>query len=138
MTLGQQIGRVGHVFSVTNDAGEKIQLDIVIDFSLASNADIKGWLASNRVIAGQRPWRALSAKEIKALNYEVFLANDVGKKIKSREERMAIYTTAGFPEDLAALAVDRPDLLQKVNVEGLVDEDPHGLDTDTWKETETE
>lgn len=123
MTLGQAIGIVRHSFSITNDAKDKVQLAIDIDFRTSSDIDIKSWLAGSRTIAGQRPWRAMSVEELREMNGQTFQACDIGRKVKTRTERMAIYTAAGFPEDLAALAVDRPDLLQKVSVEGIVDEE---------------
>ena len=121
MTLGQTIGKVRHTFSITNDAKDKVQLAVTIDFSTASDTDIKSWLVSNRVIAGQRPWRALSKDEIESLDGQTILATDIGKKIKSREERIATYTALGLPRDLAELAVDDPgrfqELVGKVNTQ---------------------
>ena len=108
MTLGQQIGKVRHSFNITNDAKDKVQLTITVDFSTASDVDIKSWLVSNRIIAGQRPWRALSRDEIKALDGTTILATEIGKKIKSREERIGIYTSLGLDRDLAEMAVDDP------------------------------
>ena len=89
MTLGQTIGKVRHTFSITNDAKDKVQLAVTIDFSTAGDTDIKSWLVSNRVIAGQRPWRALDVDEIKALDGQTILATDIGRKIKSLEEQKA-------------------------------------------------
>ena len=112
MSLGQQIGKVRHTFSITNDAKEKVQLAVTIDFSTASDTDIKSWLVSNRVIAGQRPWRALSADEIRALDGQTIMATEIGRKVKSREERIATYVGLGLPRDLAELAVDDPSKFQ--------------------------
>ena len=108
MTLGQQIGKVRHSFNITNDAKEKVQLTVTVDFSTASDVDVKSWLVSNRIIAGQRPWRALSSDEIKALDGTTMLATEIGKKIKSREERIRLYVGLGLPRDMAELAVDNP------------------------------
>ena len=114
MTLGQQIGKVRHSFNITNDAKEKVQLTVTVDFSTASDVDVKSWLVSNRIIAGQRPWRALSRDEIKALDGTTILATEIGKKIKSREERIALYVGLGLPRDMAELAVDNPVRFQEV------------------------
>lgn len=109
MTLGQMIGVVRHAFSITNDAGDKVQLTIGVDFSLASDTNIKGWLVSNRTIAGQRPWRALSVSEIKELDGQTIPADDVGKKIKSLEERKAEARAT-----LAALKAANPEEYQAI------------------------
>jgi hypothetical protein len=85
-TLGQQIGQVQHSFSVTNTNGDKVSLQIVIDFSSASDADVRGWLASDRTIAGQRPWRAMSKVELVEMNGRVFNAVTIGAKVKSAAE----------------------------------------------------
>ena len=84
--LGSRIGVVGHSFSITNDQGDKVQLSIKIDFSTSSDQDIKTWLVSNRIISGQRPWRALSKDELVKLNDTTFMADSIGQKIKSLQE----------------------------------------------------
>ena len=119
MTLGQTIGKVRHSFTITNDAKNKVQLAVTVDFSTASDVDIKSWLVSNRIIAGQRPWRALSASEIRELDGTTILATDIGKKIKSREERIATYVSSGLPRLFAELAVDNPVKFQAVQARAL-------------------
>ena len=84
--LGSQIGVVGHSFSITNDNGDKVQLSIKIDFSNSSDQDLKTWLVSNRIIAGQRPWRSLSKDELVKLNGMIFQAETIGQKVKSLKE----------------------------------------------------
>ena len=84
--LGSQIGVVGHSFSITNDNGDKVQLSIKIDFSNSSDQDLKTWLVSNRIIAGQRPWRKLSKYELIKLNGTTFMAESIGQKVKSLKE----------------------------------------------------
>ena len=113
MTLGQTIGKVRHSFTITNDAKEKVQLALILDFSTCTDADIKDWLCSNRIIAFQRPSRALSAEELKGLDGQTIMAIDAGKKVKSRAERIAIYTALGLPTELAELAVDNPGKFQE-------------------------
>jgi len=107
--LGQFIGKVQHTFSTKNHAGDKVQTVVTFDFSTASDNDIKQWLVSDRTIAIQRPMRTLSADEITAnYNGQVVLASDVGKKIKSRAERIAELVNSGMPENLATVMVDDP------------------------------
>jgi len=84
--LGKSIGVVGHSFSITNEAGDKVQLSVNIDFSTSSDSDIKTWLVSNRIIAGQRPWRSLSKDELVKLNGTTFIAETIGQKVKSTKE----------------------------------------------------
>jgi hypothetical protein len=88
--IGQLIGIVKHTFSIKNNAGDEVKgITIKIDFSTVNDTDIQSWLCSNRVIAGQRPWRGLSAEELEGLNGKTFNANTIGQKVKSREEQLA-------------------------------------------------
>ena len=112
--LGQIIGKVKHTFSTTNDNKEKVQLAIVIDFTSASDSDIVSWLSSNRVIAGQRPWRSLSIEELQDLDGTTFVAQRIGQKVKSRQEKVAELESLGLPEKVAVAAVDDPEKYAKV------------------------
>ncbi len=113
-TLGQTIGKVDHVFSITNHAKDKVQIKVTFDFSTASDDEVKAWLISDRTIAFQRPSRSLSADEIKDLNNTVILASDAGKKVKSRAEKIAELVNVGIPEKLATMAVDNPAAFEKI------------------------
>ena len=118
-TIGLSIGVVDHAFSITNDAGDKVTLSVKVDFRSASNQDIKGWLISNRIIAGQRPWRTLSKGELTELNNKTFVASSIGQKVRSREEQkrdlVTTFVNAGVKpdkaEELATAALDNPDSL---------------------------
>lgn len=121
-TIGQIIGTVSHNLSITNAKDEKVQLTIKIDFSNASDTDLKAWLCSNRAIAGQRPWRALSKDELVKLNGMTFMAETIGQKVKSlkettaallsqfsgksREEIIESFMNAGVPKEKAELMAD--------------------------------
>lgn len=107
-SLGQSIGKVVDNFTITNDAGDKVQLKLTFDFSTSTNVDIKSWLCGNRRIALQRPARAMSRNELTSMNNTVIMAVDAGKKVKTRQEKINAYTTMGLPEDVAILAVDNP------------------------------
>ena len=111
-TIGATIGIVKHTFSIKNDAGDKVQLTIEVDFNTASDTDIKAWLVSNRVIAGQRPLRTLSKEELENLNHTTFIAQDIGRKVKSREEQIQTLVSAGLSEKLARFKLDSPDKFQ--------------------------
>ncbi len=119
MTLGQTIGIVEDNFKVTNSRGDEIQLRIRFDFSTCSDNDIRSWLAGNRRIAMQRPLRGLTADEIKQLDGTVIMANECGRKVKSREEQIgaiaATFMASGMSEEqartLATVAIDNPHLL---------------------------
>ena len=122
--LGQLIGVVEHNFSVTNNAGVEVKgLKVNIDFSTATDIEIKSWLCSNRGIAGQRPWRALSEKELKELSGKTFNACTIGTKVKSRDEQkqdlINTFVNAGLPlekaTELALAALDNPEALTIVN-----------------------
>ena len=85
-TLGQRIGKVSKACKVTNAKGDAVTISVIIDFSTATDMDIRTWLASDRIIAGQRPWRALSKQEIEELDSMTFNATSIGTKVKSETE----------------------------------------------------
>ena len=87
-TLGSLIGKVQHSFSVKNEAEEKVQLNVTFDFTSSSDIDIRSWLCGNRAIVLQRPLRALSISEIKALNSSVIEATHAGRKVQSATEKV--------------------------------------------------
>ena len=118
-TLGQRIGKVSKACKVTNAKGDAVTINVIIDFSTSSDSDIRTWLASDRIIAGQRPWRALSKKEIEELDSQTFNANSIGTKVKSRSEQlndlMTVFVNAGVDAtqayELATAALDNPSSL---------------------------
>lgn len=107
-TLGQMIGRKVHTFSTTNHAKDKVQTKVTFDFSTCSDQDICTWLLKDRTIAMQKPMRNLSKDEMEAMDGVVVLAQDCGKKVKSRSEKIAELVNLGIPENVAALAIDNP------------------------------
>lgn len=122
MTLGQSIGKVRHTFSNTNDAKDKVQLTINIDYTGCTDNEIRNWLCSNRVIALARPLSKLSMEEMIEIDGTTMVASTIGQKVKSREESITILMTAGLPRELAEMAVDRPEVLAKAKIE-VPDED---------------
>ena len=88
-TLGQTIGVVSHTFSNKNDQEDKCKLTIKIDFSTASDTDIKAWLCSNRVIAFARPLSKLTLAEMEEQDGRTFVAQNIGRKIVSEAAQMA-------------------------------------------------
>ena len=115
VTLGQAIGTVKHHFDITLDNGTKCGASVDIDFSLVANSDILAWLCSNRVISGQRAWRKMSLDELTSdVNNNTFQAGTIGQKVKTRSEKIAVYTNMGLPQDLAELAVDEPEKFQTI------------------------
>ena len=87
-TIGQMIGKVEHTFKTTNDHEESCTITVKFDFANCKDSDVKAWLVSNRAIIMQRPLRALSVNEIKALNGQVVDASQCGKKVKSKHEQV--------------------------------------------------
>ena len=121
--IGQLLGVIGHTFSIKNDHGDKVQVSVKVDCRTASDTDCKAWIVSNRIIAGQRPWRALDKGELEALNGQTFIAQDIGRKVRSRAERIAAYVNAGIPEALAAVAIDNPDKFKEIMGEVTIEKD---------------
>ena len=115
LTIGQAIGVVKHNLDITLDNGTKANAVVKIDFTNTSDADIASWLCSNRVISGQRAWRKMSLNEFNEdVDGMTFQANVIGQKVKTRSERIAVYTGMGLPLDLATLAVDDPTKFQTI------------------------
>ena len=119
-TLGQTIGILTHSFKVSQyKNGPSTSLRVKVDFTTATDSDIKGWLTSNRIIACQRPLRGLSEDELEALNDTTFIAQNIGQKVKSRDDQIqgfkAAFINAGIDEttatELATSAVDNPQAL---------------------------
>lgn len=120
--IGKTIGVQTDNFSVTNDAGETVKIRVNIDYSNMTDLDIMNCLNGNRRIPLQRVLRKMNAEEIKALDGTTFDANNVGKKIVPRSERIREYykvfmSTGMFTEDeckeMAEKAVDNPQAVKK-------------------------
>lgn len=108
-TIGKLVGKVKKTVKVSQyKGGPSTQITVWIDFSHSSDEEIRNWLASDRAIAGQRPWRTLSIDEIDALDGRTFNASTIGQKVKSRAEQIAELVNAGIPENLAGFALDNP------------------------------
>jgi len=125
-TLGQMIGVVKHTLSTRVSDGTSQQATITIDFTNTSNIDIKAWLCANRGISGQRAWAKMSAGEyIANVNGNVFMANAIGQKVKTHEEKVALLrdtmSSLGYGEDQIELACNNVDRF----IEGLSKEYPN-------------
>ena len=129
-TIGELIGIVEDNFEVTNSAGDKVQLRVKFDFTRVFDSDIKSWLCGNRRIAFQRPARSLSASELRDLDGTLINANECGRKVQSRDEKIqmlkTVFINAGVSEvqasELAIAAVDNPVLLTIKKTETSEDE----------------
>jgi hypothetical protein len=118
-TIGKAIGIVSKTLKISQyKGGPSAQVTVKIDFSTATDENVRQWLASDRVIAGQRAWRSLSIEEIKALDGQTFAAQNIGRKVKSREERIQELEAAGLPRKLAEFSIDNPTAFQNA-VEGI-------------------
>lgn len=113
-SIGNLIGVVSDTFSVKNEKGDVVQLRVKFDFRSCSNNDIRSWLVGNRRIAMQRPLRGLSVEEITSLDGSTINANECGRKVESREERINKLTSIGIPRKLAEFSVDNPEKFEEV------------------------
>lgn len=102
--LGKSIGVVYHTFKTTLDNGDSATVKLGFDFTSSSNSEITGWLVSNRVIAFQRPARALTARELEKLDGSIIVASNAGQKIQSKHAKItsAIATLRSLGETSAA------------------------------------
>ena len=91
LNIGQTIGTTTDNFSVTNNAGASTKIRVHIDYSMVSDADIKSWLNGNRRISLQRVLRSMTTSEIDTLDNTTFMADSIGKKVKSDEQVKAEY-----------------------------------------------
>ena len=105
-----------HTFQTTLDDGDKVQLTITFDFSNVSKDQLIDWALSNRVIAFQRPLRALTKDEALKLNNTTVNALECGRKIESREEKIKRLMAVGLPRKIAELAVDNPQALENLEI----------------------
>ena len=107
-TIGQLMGIVSHTLSVTNDRGDKVTITINVDFRTSSDTDCRTWNVSNRVIAGQRPWRSLTKAELEKLNGSTFIAQNIGQKVKSygetKQAAVAAFDTMSAEQQQAHIA----------------------------------
>jgi len=92
--IGKSIGKVSHRFSTKLDSGEEGTITVNFDLSNCYDKDIISWIVSNRVIAFQRPARALSLSEFEALDGSTICAEDAGKKIISKDKKFQIGISA--------------------------------------------
>lgn len=96
---------------ITNHAGEEVTVTFTVDFGNASDAQMAEWALSNRVIAGQKVWRNLSAQELRDnVNGRTFDARNIGKSIESREKQIdKLVNTLGVSRKVAEMILDDPD-----------------------------
>lgn len=96
---------------------EKVTVTFTVDFSNASDEDLMEWALSNRVIAGQRPWRELSPEEIRqSVHNQTFDATTIGQKIRSREDQIkaTMNPALGIDREMAEWIVDNPEEYKKM------------------------
>ena len=108
--IGKMIGSLTHRFSVKNAANDEVEITVNLDFTGASDQDIRSWLVGNRTIAFQRPLRLLSAAEIKKLDGSTIAASDCGKKQTSKREKFVASINA-----LKSMNVDTTALITEWN-----------------------
>jgi len=89
----------------------KQRLNVSIDYNGVSDDTLKRWATSNRVIALQRNLRTLPTKTLNEMASNGFKvhANDCGKKIVSREQRIEdVANQYNVSEKVATVIVDDP------------------------------
>ena len=102
---------------VKSNSNEKVRVNIAVDFTGVTRDQLMDWALSNRVIAGQRPWRELSNKEIRdKVDSQTFNALTIGRKIQSREDQVkaTMNPAAGVTRELAEWIVDNPEEYKKM------------------------
>jgi hypothetical protein len=122
-TIGMRVGIVAKTCKVTNEEGDAVTITVNVDFSTATDTDIKNWLTADRIIAGQRPWRKLSRDEIIDMNGQTFNAASIGMKVRSkaeqRQDMINVFVASGVPIEqataLAEAAINNPASLKIVN-----------------------
>ena len=114
VTIGQAIGVVKHNLDITLDNGTKANAKVHIDFTSATDIDIKSGLCSNRVISGQRAWRKMSLDEFEHnVNDATFMASAIGQKVKTHAEKVTLLrdtmSSLGYDEEQIELACNNVD-----------------------------
>lgn len=99
---------------ITNHEGVSVTVTFTVDFGNASPEQMAEWALSNRVIAGQKVWRNLSAEELQdSVNGKTFDARHIGKGIESRAKQLkALQDKLGVSEKVAELILDNPGELE--------------------------
>ncbi len=101
--------------TITNNAGDKVNVTFTVDFSNASEEDMANWALSNRVISGQKVWRELSKDEIMTnVNGKTFDARNIGKSIVSKDKQIKkVAETFGVDYEIAKTIVENPELIKQ-------------------------
>ena len=112
-SIGALIGKVKHTCSTKNDAGDRVQTTITIDFTNCSDTELRSWLVSNRVIAGQRVWRTYTKEKIeKDVDGSTIDAQIIGRKDAKTPDEIVEHYMSNNPEKaiemLKKLGIDIP------------------------------
>lgn len=91
---------------ITNDNGEVVNINVNFDFNGVSNEELVAWAVANRVIAFQRPKRALNIDEIKALDGTTVNAKDCGCKVMTKDDKIRMVMNLGYNQEQAELIVN--------------------------------
>lgn len=102
-----------HTFKVTID-GTSTTINIQIDWSGIEHVQILNWAARSRIIDFQRVLRGKTPEYVKSLDGCTFRASEMGKNIKTREDKINELVTAGIPEAIATQIVDNPESVAKL------------------------
>lgn len=106
---------------VTLDSGEEWTGTYAVSWAGATERQRDNWAASNRWIVFQRGLRKLSLAEVENMTDEHgvlnFNALTAGQKVMSEQERIEKLVALGIPANVAKLALQNPDLAEKMIAE---------------------
>ena len=91
--------------------GYSVTLNVELDYSAVAKEQERAWASRTCIINLQRNLRTMSTKTLNKLSetpYKVS-AIDCGKKVVSREDRVANYIAQGLSKEVAELAIDNPE-----------------------------
>jgi len=97
--------------------GYSVQIMVELDYSGVSKAQERAWASRTCIINLQRNLRTLSTKVLNELALKPYKINALqcGKKVESREQKIARYSTMpGMTVETAKLAVDQPEKFQEL------------------------
>jgi hypothetical protein len=96
--------------------GYAVTLNVELDYSGVSPIQERSWASRTCIINLQRNLRGMGTQALNKLATTSYKVNaiDCGKKVVSREDRVANYVAQGLDREVAELMIDNPSKLNEL------------------------